>query len=54
MASPPLEVALAASGVTLPAGTDVQKQRQMKSPPPEVAMAAAEVNSTTAMDVDTM
>ena len=54
MALPPLEVALAASRVTLPAGTDVQKQRQMKSPPPEVATAAAEVNSTTAMDVDTM
>ena len=54
MALPPPEVALAASRVTSPAGTDVQKQRQMKSPPPEVATAAAEVNSTTAMDVDTM
>ena len=54
MASPPPEVALAASGVTLPAGMDVQKQRQMKSPPPEVATAAAEVNLTTVTDVDTM
>ena len=54
MASPPPEVALADSGVTSPAGMDVQKQRQMKSPPLEVATTAAEVNSTTAMDVDTM
>ena len=52
MVSPPPEVALAASGVTLPAGTDVQKQWQMKSPPPEVAMAAVEVNLTTAMHVE--
>ena len=54
MVPPPPEVALAASGVTSPAGTDIQKQRQMKLPPPEVATAAAEVNLTTAMDVDTM
>ena len=47
MASPPPKVALADSGVTLPAGTDVQKQRQMKLPPLEVATTAAEVNSTT-------
>ena len=52
MASPPLEVALAAAQVTSPAATDVHKLRQMKSPPPEVAMAAAEVNLTAAMDVD--
>ena len=52
--SPPPKVALADSRVTSPAGTDVQKQRQMKLPPLEVATAAAEVNSTTAMDVDTM
>ena len=52
MASPPLEVALAAAQVTSPAGTDVHKLRQMKLPPPEVAMAAAEVNLTAAMDVD--